>query len=86
MTAFALSLPSSSAAMYNITEQQAQLIQAYLQHLTATHVAPFFESNVLGRPLGPRSGGLVVSRSVGEWLDGEPLISCHVEDQPILSP
>lgn len=39
-------------------------------HLITAHAAPAFQEGVLGPPMGAKSGGLVVSRSVAEWLTG----------------
>lgn len=70
MAGFAKGPADSLAAAYDMTLRQVQLVKGYLQHLTATYVAPAFAANVLGPPLGPQSGGLLVARSVGDWLNG----------------
>ncbi len=67
---FAQGPPDLLAAAYDMTLRQVQLVKGYLQHLTATYLAPAFANNVLGPPLGPHSGGLLVARSVGDWLNG----------------
>jgi hypothetical protein len=79
VTTFALAPASAAAAAYGITQEQAQLVQAYLQHLTAAYVVPAFAANVLGPLLGPASGGLVVSRTVGNWLNGARPTSAFCE-------
>lgn len=45
-------------------------MQGYLLYVATTFVAPSFAANVLGPPLGPKSGGLVVKRSLQAWLSG----------------
>ncbi len=69
---FAAGPSQALAASYDISISQVQLVKAYLQHLTAAYVAPAFAANVLGPPLGPKSGGLLAARSVGDWINGAP--------------
>ena len=70
---FAAGPAQALAASYDISISQVQLVKAYLQHLTAAYVAPAFAANVLGPQLGPKSGGLLAARSVGDWINGAPL-------------
>ena len=50
---------------------QVLAVRRYLQGLVETLVAPVFQANVLGPLGGPKSGGLVVARTVGQWMNGE---------------
>lgn len=71
-----LSPPSAPAAQYNLTVGQVITVRQYMHGLVITHVAPIFKANVLGELGGPDSAGLVVARTVGDWIDGE--ISNHL--------
>ena len=71
MTGFVLSPPESQATQYNLTVGQVLAVQQYLEGLVKTVVAPVFQANVLGPLGGQHSGGLVVSRTVGQWIDGD---------------
>ena len=73
VTGFAEGPAEALAAQYDITLREVAMVKAYLLHLTAEYVAPAFAANVLGPPLGPHSGGLLVARSVGDWLNGAPV-------------
>lgn len=73
VTGFAEGPAEALAAQYDITPREVAMMKAYLLHLTAAYVAPAFAATVLGPPLGPESGGLLVARSVAEWLNGEDL-------------
>lgn len=56
---------------YNLTFDQVLIVRQYLQGLVRAVVAPVFQANVLGPLGGPASGGLVVARTVGQWMNGE---------------
>ena len=70
MTAFVLAPPEAQAAQYNLTTSQVWAVQQYLEGLVRIIVAPAFQENVLGPQGGLLSGGLVVKRTVGDWIDG----------------
>lgn len=61
---------TTSQAAYSISAAQVSLVQGYLTYLTTAYVASTFQQSVLGTFLGARSGGLVVARSVEDWLTG----------------
>jgi len=81
VTDFVLSPPEAQTAQYNLTVGQVLVVQQYLEGLVKTYVAPVFQANVLGPLGGQRSGGLVVSRTVGQWIDGDTslLLVCMSE-------
>ena len=61
---------AAAAAQYNIAGAQVAAVRQYLVNLVRADVASEFQARVLG-PLGGRSsGGLVVARTVEEWMDG----------------
>ena len=68
MNAFVLG--SMAAAQYNITGAQVTAVRQYLDGLVRADVAPEFQAGLLGQLGGPSSGGLVVARTVEEWMDG----------------
>lgn len=74
MTVFVLGPPEAQAAQYNLTAAQVWAVQQYLEGLVRTFVAPAFQENVLEPLGGPLSGGLVVTRTVGDWIDGVRLL------------
>lgn len=71
--------PSSIAAALSIPLSLATDAQSYVRHLGVSLVGPAYVASVLGTPLGPASGGVVVRRSVRDWLAGwpDPLLSLH---------
>jgi len=71
VTNFVLSSPGSQAAQYNLTVGQVLAVLQYLEGIMKTVVAPVFQASVLGLLGGQHSGGLVVSRTVGQWIDGD---------------
>ena len=71
VTAFMQGPPDSQAAQYNLIVEQVLAVQQYLEGLVRGIVAPAFQTNVLGPFGGPDSGGLVVARTVSQWIDGE---------------
>ena len=73
-----LPAPSVAAAL-GIPLPLAVGAQAYVRHLGASLVGPAYVASVLGAPLGPASGGVVVRRSVRDWLAGwpDPLLSAY---------
>ena len=70
MTALVLGPAGAAAAQYNITGAQVTAVRQYLEGLVRADVAPEFQAGVLGPLGGPSLGGLVVARTVGEWMDG----------------
>ena len=77
VTGFVQGPPESQAVQYNITVEQVLAVQQYLRGLARAVVAPLFQADVLGPSLGPDSGGLVVSRTVGQWITGESSAVWH---------
>jgi hypothetical protein len=74
VTAFVLAPPGAQAAQYNLTTAQVWAVQQYLEGLVRIFVAPAFQDNVLGPLGGLLSGGLVVKRTVRDWIDGVRLL------------
>ena len=64
------------AATLFLPATTVQLLQGYLFWVAETFVAPQFAS-ILGTPLGPNSGGMLVNRSIYQWLYGEMRITMH---------
>ena len=73
---FAFTPAAQLAAAYHLPETTVQLVQGYLIWLAETFIAPTFAASVLGPPLGRASGGLVVNRSIQQWLYGAPGSCC----------
>ena len=69
---FAFAPAADLAAAYNLPITTVLLVQGYLAFVAQKLVGPKFEATVLGTPLGPSSGGLVVKRTLQEWLYGRP--------------
>ena len=66
----ALSPPEYAAHLLGLPVDAATAVQAYVRHVGRTIVGVGLATGVLGPPLGPSSGGLVVSRTVRQWLEG----------------
>lgn len=67
---------SEIAATYSIPLQSAELWKGYLAYIMSTYGANGFQAS-LGPFLGPTSGGMLVKRSVHEWIFGytDPVVS-----------
>ena len=71
VTAFVHDPPDVQATLYNVAVGQVWAVRQYLEGLVRAFVAPVFQSKVLGPLAGPNAGGMVVARTVGQWMDGE---------------
>ena len=79
VTAFVLGPMSAAAAQYNITGTQVTAVRQYLDGLVRADVAPEFQAGLLGPLGGPSSGGLVVVRTIEEWMDGRVNSAAHLK-------
>lgn len=68
--------PTTLAASFSIPTFQVQLWQGFLQHAMMTYGKTAFQS-LLGTPLGPQSSGILIKRTVQEWIFGyeDPVVS-----------
>lgn len=71
-TGFAFTPAAELAAAYGLPETEVELVQGYLIWVAVTFIAPTFAADVLGPILGPTSGGLLVQRTLQQWLYGAP--------------
>lgn len=64
------------ASTFTIPEFQAQLWKGYLNHLMTTYGVDAF-AQMLGPSLGPQSSGILVKRTVEDWIFGyyDPVVS-----------
>ena len=67
---FAFTPAAQLAAAYQLPNTTVQLVQGYLIWVAQNLVGPTFAADVLGAPLDPASGGLVVKRPLQQWLYG----------------
>ena len=67
---FAFTPAAQLAATYQLPNTTVQLVQGYLIWVAQKLVGPSFAADVLGAPLDPASGGLVVKRPLQQWLYG----------------
>jgi len=68
--------PATVSAAYSISPMHAQLWQGYLSHVVTTYGANAFRMT-MGPFLGPTSSGMLIKRSVHDWIFGytDPLVS-----------
>ena len=74
---FAFTPAAQLAAAYQLPNTTVQLVQGYLIYVAQSLVGPQFAATVLGTPLGPSSGGLLVKRPLQQWLYGVPVLLVH---------
>ena len=80
VTAFVLGPTAAAAVQYNITGAQVTAVRQYLDGLVGADVAPEFQASLLGQLGGPSSGGLVVARTIEEWMDGRVNPAAHLNN------
>lgn len=66
------------AATFTISALHAQLWKGYLTHISSTYGANAFQAS-LGPALGPQSSGMLIKRTVREWIFGyeDPVVSAQ---------
>ena len=69
--------PTTLATLFSLPALQIQLWQGFLQHAMMTYGKSAFET-MLGTPLGSQSSGILIKRTVQEWIFGY--------EDPVLSP
>lgn len=81
---FGLSPPPLIAAATGMTIDDAATVQGYVRAAAAAWVGPSFETFFLGPPLGPASGGLLVTRPARAWIEGwaDPLLAAALPGGP----
>jgi len=71
--------PDKVAAALGLPLVLAGALQGYVRHIAATLAGPAFVASVLGPPLAPASGGMVVRKPVSAWIEGwtDPLLAAY---------
>ena len=81
---FGLAPPALIAASTDMAPDDAATVQLYVRATAAGWVGPSFEAAFLGPPLGPASGGLLVTRPARAWVEGwvDPLLAAALPGVP----